>query len=171
MPLHPLRTLYTDSEVAVAEHLLRLLSPNQESAVALVASLHDKFNEKVDYDAEDFPVIWAVWRVCGFSVDWKDDESMEAFIEQEAHRWGLGDFRFPPGFEVDTAGSLRIPLLMHWARHELASHGLLLWHWYTDEDNYCGAICREADWPELLRLCNLLEVEALPGDEQFESMP
>lgn len=73
---------------------------------------------------------------------------------------------------AEDGESLAIPELMHWACGRLESYGLLLWHWDTEQDNYCGAISAVESWPEILDLCDVLEVEAMPGDmvsdEEFD---
>ncbi len=168
MRLVAIEEIYDPSDVVAAESLLRLISPNEESAGRLLGLLHQELSEEGDYDDfSELPIIWVLAQFSGFYVDWKDGESFSAFVEKLAHEWGVRDFRFPQDLQTETGDRLTVPELMHWGRGTLERYGLLLWHWNTDEDNYCGAICREKDWPEIMRVCELLEVIPLPADMQF----
>jgi hypothetical protein len=96
-------------------------------------------------------------------VDWKDRESFSAAVEKLAHSWGVTDFRFPPDRKTESGDCLTVPELMHRARVNLDPHGLVLWHWNTEEDNYCDAIRRKEDWPDVLRVCESLGCRVAPS--------
>jgi hypothetical protein len=163
-----IREYYSDAVVLAAERLLGLVAPNDSFRVELCQRFHQELSEQGDKDYfSELPIIWILAQFSGFYVDWKDDESFKHFIEELAHDWGADDFSFPPDLRTETDELLTVPELMQWARYRLEPHGLLLWHWDTSEDNYCGAISAEMDWPEILQVCGSLGVEALPGDMEF----
>lgn len=163
-----IREFYSDSVVLAAERLLGLVAPNESFRGELCQRFHHELSEQggEDYFSE-LPIIWILAQISGFYVDWKDDESFKNLVEELAHDWGANDFSFPPDLRTETDELLSVPELMQWARCRLEPHGLLLWHWDTNEDNYCGAISAEKDWPEILRACESLGVKALPGDMEF----
>ena len=168
MRLIAIREFYNDAVVQAAERLLALIAPTDESRKQLCQRLHQELSEQGDEDYfSELSIIWILAQFSGFYVDWKDDESFKPFVERLAHDWGARSFFFPPDLRTETDEPLTVPELMQWARYRLEQHGLMLWHWNTDEDNYCGAISAEKDWPEVLRVCDALGVQALPGDLQF----
>lgn len=169
MPLITIRGVYHPSEVLAAESLLGLMAPSAEWKKQLCERLHQELSMEGDYDYfSESPIIWVLMQFSGFYVGWKDGESFKRSVEKLAHDWGIGSFRFPSDFNAETDDAWSVPELMQWARCRLEPHGLLLWHWNTDEDNYCGAISREKDWPEIVRVCESLGVAVLPGDRQFD---
>ena len=168
MRLVKFRELYQESDVLAAESLLGLIAPNEESRRRLCERLHQELSTEVEYDHfSELPIIWVLAKFSGFYVDWKDDESFKPFVEELAQDWRATSFAFPPDLRNEMDELLTVPELMQWARFRLEPHGLLLWHWNTEEDNYCGAISREKDWPEIVKVCESLGVVAFPGDEQF----
>lgn len=163
-----IREHYSDSVVLAAERLLGLIAPNYRIKRGLCERFHRELSEQGDEDYfSDLPILWILAQFSGFYVDWKDDASFKHFVQELAREWGADDFSFPPDLRTETDELLTVPELMSWARSRLEPGGLLLWHWNTDEDNYCGAISAEKDWPEILRICDSLGVEALPGDVEF----
>jgi hypothetical protein len=163
-----IRKHYSDSAVLAAERLLGLIAPNDVVRRSLCERLHQELSEQGDEDYfSDLPILWILAQFSGFYVDWKDGESFKHFVQELAHDWGVSDFSFPPELRTETNDFLTVPELMRWARYRLEPYGLLLWHWNTEEDNYCGAISAEKDWLEVLRVCDSLGFQALPGDTEF----
>lgn len=168
MKLVTIRELYSASHIQAAEHLLALIAPHDTARDRLCQRLHHELSEQGDPDYySELPIIWILAQISGFYVDWKDTESFKAFVEELAHEWGARDFCFPPDLSTDTDEPLTIPDLMRWAHGRLQAHGLLLWHWSTEEDNYCGAVSAARNWPEVLQACASLGVQAWPADTPF----
>ncbi|MES2888620.1 MAG: hypothetical protein V4739_11485 [Pseudomonadota bacterium] len=161
--------MYPESAVLAAESLLSLVAPNDESRRRLCARLHHELSEEGDHDYfSELPIIWILAHFSSFFyVDWKNNEDFQPFVEKLAHDWGATSFHFPPDLRTEMGEPLTVPELMQWARYSLEPQGLLLWHWHTHEDNYCGAVSREKDWSEIVRVCEQLGIAAFPGDQQF----
>jgi len=163
-----IRSIYAKADISAAAELLELTAGNQAKAATLLAKFNVELDREGDYDYfSELPIIWLLAPFSGFYVDWKNVESFCGFVEQLAADWGLSGFSFPADLLNEGGEPANIPESMLWACQELAKHDLLLWHWNTEEDNFCGYITRECNWPAVVRLCAKLEIAALRGDAQF----
>lgn len=160
---------FSPAQVAAAETLLNLIAPNAGVQADLHGKLRMALEDVGDYDYfSDLPIIWMVAQFAGFYVDWKNTEEIINQVRLLAHQWGRTDFVFPEDLRTLDDEPLNVPELLEWARRELEASGLLLWHWDTQEDNYCGAISRESDWAHVEAACSDLGVSALPADQRFD---
>jgi hypothetical protein len=164
-----IRSLYTQEHIDTVEALIALTSGNAEVKADILAKFTAALDSEGDADYyEDLTILWVLAEFAGYKVDWRDTESLQYFVEKLAAQWGAGDFKFNPDLRDDEGDPLNTTQSIDWACQQLSGRGLVLWQWNTEEDMYCGYICREADWPKVQALCKSIGIEAAKGDEEFE---
>jgi hypothetical protein len=152
--------------------LIRLISPDADTAQAMVAAFQEADPDDSDTgaEAEGARLMWSLkevgdWKIV-FFVDWKDTESFVQSIDALCELRGIAlDWGCDDPLADEFLDEQTVPDLITIAHEALAPHGLSLWSWDTEGDCYSGFIAARPDEAAVRVISRSVDVEFRAGDE------
>jgi hypothetical protein len=164
---------FSTDHILAAEALLGLINPTEDTAHQQILQLRELLLTEDEDDEDDDPnILWVINDVVdwesGYSVDWKDTESLVQCVMKLAKRWGATlTFGSEDPLAEDFLCRTNIPDLLSQAHSELLSKGFMLWGWDTDSDCYCGWITKSTSANDVAAISSTLGVEVRSGERSF----